>query len=227
MDDLNREAEVIAHLLCSHILRHAERFPTDERVARWAALQAIERQSIGNRARTQREAQACAAGLRRRMIADRLNARHPSMPLASHPASVRGRTSIVRRIAREIRQVPLVETAVAAGQGTDLLDEVSETWVELPEKLPGGDYIALPVTGDSMEPFLHPRDVVLVKLGAEVQRDTVVVARKDDGYVVKYVSRITDREIELASLEASYQTVRIPRSENRVVGTVVARLRRE
>jgi phage repressor protein C with HTH and peptisase S24 domain len=226
MDELQWEADVMADLLGDHILREPEKFPLDERIGRWAAVQAIERQTISDREQTQQEAVECAARIRQVMLAARLGDRLPLEVLLSHPASVRGRTSMVRKFAHEIRRAPLVETAVAAGNGTDLLDEVSETWVELPGEMPKGDYIALPVIGDSMEPFLLARDVVLVKLGPDVARDTVIVARKNDGYVVKYVSSISDREVELASLEASYPTVRVPRLENRIVGTVVARLRR-
>lgn len=227
MDESQWQADVIADLVGDHMLRNPERFPLDERAARWAALQAIERQTARDRADTANEARKCSANIRRRMVAERLGERLPVIALMSHPAAVRGRVSMVRKIAQEVRQAPLVESAVAAGHGADLLDEVSETWVDVPDKMPKGDYIAVPVIGDSMEPFLVAHDVVLVKLGPDVVRDTVIVARKNDGYVVKYVAGITDREIELASLEASYRTVRIPRLENRIVGTVVARLRRE
>jgi SOS-response transcriptional repressor LexA len=227
MDDSQRQADAIADLLGDHILRDPERFPLDERVARWSTLQAAERQSAEDRKSAESEARKCVAMIARRLVSDRLIERLPVCALVSHPATIRGRTSLVRKMAREIRRAPLVETAVAAGHGADLLDEVSETWVELPEKMPKGDYIAVPVIGDSMEPFLHAHDVVLVKLGPDVARDTVIVARKNDGYVVKYVSSISERELELASLESSYRTVRIPRIENRIVGTVVARLRSE
>lgn len=227
MDSPYSEEDVIAGLLGEHILRNPLKFPQEERVARWAAEQAFARQTADERNQTKCEAEACAAGIRSLIIAESLGRRLPVLPLLSHQALVRGRTSMVRKVAHQIRQAPLVETAVAAGDGTDLLDEISETWVEVPMKLPKGDYIALPVIGDSMEPLLRGRDVVLIKLGSEIVRDTVIVARKNDGYVVKYVSNLSDREIELSSLESSYPCVRIPRLEDRVVGTVVARLRRE
>ena len=227
MDSNYAEEDAIARLLGEHMLTDPVKFPLDERVATWAALQAAARQTRDERTATEREAENWARRIRCRMIAEHLQGRLPVSALATHRALVRGRTSMVRKAAQEIRQVPLVETAVAAGEGSDLLDEVSETWVELPSKIPKGDYIAVPVVGDSMEPLLHKRDVVLVKLGSDVARDTVIVARKNDGYVVKYVSKLSDREIELSSLESSYPPSTIPRLENRVVGTVIARLRRE
>jgi phage repressor protein C with HTH and peptisase S24 domain len=226
MDDLNRDADAIADVLGQFMLRHPERHQLDERVATWAAMQAADRQTREERHRTVREAHACAARIRKGLLASRLEDSFPLTELVTRAAPVRGHPSSVRKVAFEVRGAPLIESAVAAGQGSDLLEEVVDTWVELPREIPKGDYIALPVVGDSMEPFLRPRDVVLVKLGSEVARDTVIVAQKNDGYVVKYVSELSDREIELTSLGSSYPVVRIPRVEHRVVGTVVARLRR-
>ena len=226
MDESNRHSDLIIGLLGEHMLRDPERFTQDERVSWWAAIQAAERQTSIERRQVGLEAQNVASRVSRAMLAARLGQALPLGELLTRVADVRGRPSAVTRIAYEARTAPLVETAVAAGQGTDLLEEVVDTWVELPAGTPKGDYVALPVIGDSMEPLLLARDVVLVKLGSDVARDTVVVARKNDGYVVKYVSELTDREIELGSLGASYPTVRIPRVDHRIVGTVIARLRR-
>ena len=227
MDSMYSEEDVLARLLGDYILSQPEKFVADERLARWAAVQAGLRQSIEESAATRREAENCATRIRCRVIAEHLDRRLAVAALRTHPALIRGRTSMVRKAAQEIQQTPLVETAVAAGEGTDLLDEVSETWVELPASLPKGDYVALRVVGDSMEPLLYGRDVVLVKLGASIARDTVIVARKNDGYVVKYVSNLTDHEVELSSLGSNYPSFRIPRLEDRIVGTVIARLRRD
>jgi SOS-response transcriptional repressor LexA len=226
MNELDRDADAMVEILGDFMLRYPELHQLDERVANWAALQAADRQTREEKHRTMREAHACAVRVRKSLLARRLEDSFPVTELVTRPAPVRGHPSSVRRAAGEGRSAPLIESAVAAGQGSDLLEEVVETWVELPRKIPKGDYIALPVIGDSMEPFLLPRDVVLVKLGSEVARDTVIVAQKNDGYVVKYVSDLSDREIELTSLGSAYPAVRIPRVEHRVVGTVVARLRR-
>ena len=226
MDELNRDADAIGDLLGEFMLRNPELHQLDERVSMWAALQAADRQTREEAHRTAREALACASRIRRGLLVRRLESSFPLTELVTRAAPVRGRPSSVRKAAFEVRSAPLIESAVAAGQGSDLLEEVVETWVELPREIPKGNYIALPVIGDSMEPFLLPRDVVLVKLGSEVARDTVIVAQKNDGYVVKYVSGLSDREIELTSLGSSYPAVRIPRVDHRVVGTVVARLRR-
>ena len=116
------------------------------------------------------------------------------------------------------------DQAVAAGTGRELWDEPCDGWVRLPDEIPDGRHVALEVAGDSMEPLLHDGDVVLVRVGAELARDTVVVARHpEDGYVVKRVSKAGSRWVELASLNDAYPPVRIPRREALVVGTVLMR----
>jgi phage repressor protein C with HTH and peptisase S24 domain len=75
-----------------------------------------------------------------------------------------------------------------------------------------------------MLPLFHPGDVVLVKLGPVVARDTVIVARlPDDGYVVKRVGRVTRSKVELLSLNPQFAPVTVAREVGAVVGTVVMR----
>jgi phage repressor protein C with HTH and peptisase S24 domain len=123
------------------------------------------------------------------------------------------------------RLVPWPELGVAAGVGRELWDEPCERWVELPRTLAtGGKYVALTVSGSSMEPALHAGDVVLVSVGGGVRRDSIVVARRpEEGYVVKAVGRLTRRAIELRSLNPEFATFSIPRDEALIVGTVVMR----
>ena len=110
------------------------------------------------------------------------------------------------------------------GAGRALWDEPSESWVEVPEHLSGTRYVAIPVAGESMLPVMHPGDVVLVELGGEVARDTVVVARlADDGYVVKRVAQARADEIELASLNPEFAPIILPRDDRSIVGRVVMR----
>jgi SOS-response transcriptional repressor LexA len=123
------------------------------------------------------------------------------------------------------RLVPWPELGVAAGVGRELWDEPCERWVELPHTLAtGSKYVALTVSGSSMEPALHAGDVVLVSVGGGVHRDSLVVARRpEEGYVVKAVGRLTRRAIELRSLNPEFATFSIPRDEALIVGTVVMR----
>jgi phage repressor protein C with HTH and peptisase S24 domain len=116
----------------------------------------------------------------------------------------------------------VIELSVAAGVGRELWDEPVESWLEVPADTPAGQYLALKVAGESMAPLMHTGDTVLVRIGADVECDTVVVARHpDDGYVCKRVSRVRKRGIELASLEAGRPLITIPRDPALVVGTVL------
>ena len=120
------------------------------------------------------------------------------------------------------RHVPVVELGIAAGVGRELWDEPAEAWVELPNDTPAGEYVALRIVGDSMAPLMHTGDTVLVRRGADVKRDTVIVARHpDDGYVCKRVSRVRRTSIELASLAPGRPPIAIQRDARLVVGTVM------
>ena len=118
--------------------------------------------------------------------------------------------------------VPVIELGIAAGVGRELWDDRVEAWVALPPELPGGEYLALKIVGESMTPLMHTGDTVLVRVGGDVQRNTVVVARHpDDGYVCKRVSRIRGEAIELSSLEPGRPLITIPRDARLILGTVM------
>jgi phage repressor protein C with HTH and peptisase S24 domain len=79
-----------------------------------------------------------------------------------------------------------------------------------------------------MTPVLKARDVILIKLGSQPAIDELVVAHiPEQGYVVKYVSAIEDNRIELSSFNSEYGAAVIPRSNHAILGTVLARFRRE
>jgi len=122
-------------------------------------------------------------------------------------------------------RAPRFDLGIAAGAGRVLWDEPCDSWVSIPPELPRGRYVALTVKGDSMLPLLHSGDVVLVKLGPDAVRDTVVVARRpDDGYVVKRVGRVTPGQLELVSLNPDFPApIIVDRDEGTVTGTVVLR----
>ena len=125
---------------------------------------------------------------------------------------------------RAVREgpVPIVELGIAAGVGRELWDEPVSAWVEMPPNMPVGEYVALRIIGDSMAPLMHTGDTVLVRVGSDVRRDSVIVARHpDDGYVCKRVSRIRRDAIELSSLEPGRPRIVIPREPSSVVGTVI------
>lgn len=120
------------------------------------------------------------------------------------------------------RLAPLVTLGVAAGVGRELWDEPPERWVEVPTDLPGGDYVALRIAGDSMMPLMHSGDTVLVRRGAVVKAGSVIVARHpDDGYVCKEVQRVRRDAIELVSLAPGGPSLQLPHDAACVVGTVL------
>ena len=122
------------------------------------------------------------------------------------------------------RQAPRVDLAVAAGAGRELWEEPCSEWVALPDEVPSGRYLALMARGRSMEPLLHSGDVILVRLGHDLERGTVVVVRHpDDGYVVKRVGAVAGFHVELTSLNPDYPPVRVPRDAALVLGTVILR----
>ncbi len=133
-----------------------------------------------------------------------------------------GTVSSMVAAARAERCAPVLDLGVAAGAGRDLWDEPCTSWLELPADVSPGQHVALTVAGDSMEPLLHAGDTILIKLDPELRRGAVVVARRpDDGYVVKRVSRVGPKVVELASLNAGYPPIRIPRRADLVLGTVL------
>jgi SOS-response transcriptional repressor LexA len=205
----------------------AEPDPADPEQARffdWWARELRARQGTAERADADARAAAFARGVGARLAARRLRiASVAGSPRARVP-SVAGTVLEATAAAARERAAVVVDFAVAAGVGRELWDEPAERWVALPDEMADGRHVALTVAGDSMEPALHAGDVVLVRLGPECARGTVVVARRpDDGYVVKRVGAVTRREVELTSLNPAYPPVRIPRDERLVVGTVVLR----
>lgn len=201
--------------------------PNDPRNApffEWYAREMRERQTPAERARTER----LAASLAKRMVvrwAQRstgvIDVSH-GVPLhqAAESATIGVALDLVPREAR----APYVDLAVAAGVGRELWDEECTEWAEVPPEVQLGRHLALRVAGDSMAPFIHTGDTVLVRLDERLQPGSVIVARlPDDGYVVKRVGKLERYHIELLSLNADYPVIRIPRRERTVLGTVVLR----
>ena len=197
--------------------------PRHHRFLDWLARDLRDRQTSTEQVETGLRAEAFA----RRMVARlRDRERVPLEIVAGRPADraaiAKGGVLQMAAIAAGHRCATLSDLAVAAGTGRELWDEPCERWIELPEGFEEGSYIGLTVAGDSMLPLLHPGDVLLVKLGADVIAGTIVVARHpDDGYVVKRVGATRGVETELTSLNPAFAPLRIPRDPSLIVGTVV------
>lgn len=197
------------------------------RFARWLAREAEatnESDSTGDA-----EPIASAFTLRHsvRMKAALLERSIPLIDSVMKPAKIRGRPRQVMPIAAADRCAVVMSVPVAAGAGIELWDEPCDMWLELPDGTPNGEYMAIPVRGQSMTPLLEESDVILVKVGPEFSPGDVIVARGPrDGYVVKHVDAIYGNSVTLSSLNPEYPGIELDASEHAVVGTVIARLRK-
>lgn len=210
----DRRDEVVADGLVRLAALHLEADPgcapaLDERLLQWQAAETRRRSETDDRDGAHHDR---VTTLARRIEAAAWSARLPvACRKGRPPLGSKGTT-------------PNIDLGVAAGTGRDLWDEPCDSWIDVPEEMPSGRYLGLSVSGDSMEPLMHTGDTILVRVGTEVQPNTVIVARHpDDGYVVKRVDRLTSTAIHLASLNAGYPPVSIPRDPSLIVGTVVMR----
>ena len=184
----------------------------DERFLDWLAASC----RAGDRAsRRLPDRQALAKG---EALLARAQARRLGVATAHGRPSVRSEA----RAADASRLAPLIELGVAAGVGRELWDEPVESWVVLPDAVGEGEFVALMVKGTSMTPLMHDGDTILVRRGAELKPESVIVARHpDDGYVCKRVERVGRKQVELASLEPGRPPIVIPRDSSLVLGTVL------
>jgi phage repressor protein C with HTH and peptisase S24 domain len=152
----------------------------------------------------------------------------PRRPLRERSAPVAATIEQSLFVAGANRCATLLDLAVAAGQGREIWDEPCERWLELPDDISPGRYVALRVAGDSMTPVLCSREVILIQLDATPRVDDLVVARlPDQSHVVKRIASIKDGSIELASFNPDYHPIFVAREPSPVVGTVIARFTRE
>ena len=152
----------------------------------------------------------------------------PRRQLRERAASVRATLAHSVPAASRERCATILDLAVAAGAGRELWDEPCDRWLELPDDVPSGRYVALRVAGDSMAPVLGQREVILIQLDATPRVDDLIVARlPDQSHVVKRVASMKGGTMELASFNPEYQSIFVARDPSPVVGTVIARFTRE
>ncbi|HET9010570.1 MAG TPA: S24 family peptidase [Gemmatimonadaceae bacterium] len=193
----------------------------------WIAQDLRAGASAADRLRDEHDADEFARRAIARRTIRRAEDRLPKLRLRDRPAPMTATVSQAMPLALEHRCAVLLELAAAAGAGRELWDEPCDTWVELPADAHAERYVALRVDGDSMEPVLAPRDVILVQLDATPVVDDLVVARRpDEGFVVKRVASLTSQQIELASFNEAYAPVMVRRDPSAVLGTVIARFSR-
>lgn len=154
--------------------------------------------------------------------------RLPRRQLRERSATVNATLAHAIPAASRERCATILDLAVAAGSGRELWDEPCDRWLELPDDVPSGRYVALRVSGDSMAPVLGPREVILIQLDVTPRVDDLVVARlPDQSHVVKRVAAMKGATMELASFNPEYESIFVAREPSPVVGTVIARFTRE
>src|SRR4051812_6075216 len=200
----------------------------DEEFLSWLARDL--RAGLNTEERTQDDLDAADFARRAlaRLAVRRADKTLPRRPLRERSAPVAATIEQSLSLAGANRCATLLDLAVAAGQGREIWDEPCERWLELPDDIAAGRYVALRVAGDSMTPVLCPREVILIQLDSTPRVDDLVVARlPDQSHVVKRVASIKDGSIELASFNPDYQPIFVAREPSPVVGTVIARFTRE
>ena len=192
----------------------------DPRFIAWLQERGVLDKELLNPAQIKALSRRIVAGLDARRLGVLTSARMPDARHLEHP----GRVSAIIEEASARHESALIDLDVAAGSGRALWDVECELCIPLPAELPPGRHLALKVSGASMEPLVHTGDVIVVRLGIDVERNTVVVARgQDDGYVVKRVGKVSRRSLELLSLNPAFPPIHVPRVANVVLGTVVLR----
>jgi hypothetical protein len=200
----------------------------DEEFLLWLANDLRAGLSANERARDEADADVFARHVLARMSVRRAEKSLPLRRLRERTASVCATVSQSFALAREAHCATILDLAVAAGQGREIWDEPCDRWLELPDDVPSGRYVALRVAGDSMAPVLGPRDVILIQLDTTPRIDDLIVARlPDQSHVVKRVASIKEGGIELASFNPGYDPIFVPRNPSPIVGTVIARFTHE
>jgi phage repressor protein C with HTH and peptisase S24 domain len=200
----------------------------DERFLFWLANDLRAGLDRDQRSRDERDAAEFARRALTRLKIRLAEKRLPRRQLRERAASISATLAHAVPAASRERCATILDLAVAAGSGRELWDEPCDRWLELPEDVPSGRYVALRVAGDSMAPVLGPREVILIELDSTPRVDDLVVARlPDQSHVVKRVASMKGSTMELASFNPEYESIFVARDPSPVVGTVIARFTRE
>jgi phage repressor protein C with HTH and peptisase S24 domain len=231
MDTLEQR---VADGLMRHVARRIEQTDNnldyqDERFLSWLASDLRMEQTSAEVRRDYELADEFARCISARVAGRNVEKTLRRFPLRARAAPVTATVAQSLPFAARNRCATLLDLAVAAGAGRELWDEPCDRWLELPEDVPAGRYVALKVAGDSMVPVLDQRDVILIQLDTTPRVDDLIVARlPDQSHVVKRVASISNGKLELASFNPSYAPVFVSRDDpSSVVGTVIARFTHE
>jgi hypothetical protein len=214
MEVVGREMEAEDHALVHQ----------DENFLLWLAKDLRSGLSGDERSKDERAAAEFATRALNRIAVRRAEKELPLRQLRERPAAVIATVAQALSAASSDHCATLLDLAVAAGEGREIWDEPCDSWLELPDDISSGRYVALRIAGDSMTPVLRPREVILLDLDSVPRIDDLIVARlPDHSHVVKRVASIKEGQIELASFNPEYESIFVPHSPSPVVGTVIAR----
>ena len=200
----------------------------DERFLFWLANDLRTGLDHEQRSQDERDAAEFARRALTRLKIRLVERKLPRRRLRERSASIDATLAHAVPAAMRERCATILDLAVAAGGGRELWDEPCDSWLELPDDVPSGRYVALRVAGDSMAPILGPREVILIELDAKPRVDDLVVARlPDQSHVVKRVASMKGSTMELASFNPEYESIFVAREPSPVVGTVIARFTHE
>lgn len=102
---------------------------------------------------------------------------------------------------------------VAAGVPIEMVDEIIDWEERRPDQLPKGKYFGLVIRGDSMEPRIHDKDVIIVRQQDDVESgDFAVVAIDGEDATCKRVMKYADG-IMLMPLNPNYDPMQFTNEE--------------
>lgn len=128
--------------------------------------------------------------------------------------------------------IPRYNVEASAGGGSVVAEEriidrmaFREDWVRVTLGLSPKDLVLISATGDSMEPTLHPGDLLLLDRSIERIKDNAIYAIQVNGtLLIKRVQRRTDGSVIIKSDNAAYETEVLTDSKAedlRIVGRLV------
>jgi phage repressor protein C with HTH and peptisase S24 domain len=125
--------------------------------------------------------------------------------------------------------VPLYDVYASAGHGS-LIDQepvidrlaFKKDWLKGEMGLSPENCCLIHVTGDSMEPTLHKKDVVMLDRSHTIYiEDGVYCLRIDGGLLVKRLQRINAQQLEVISDNPVYRAYPLDTADVQIIGRVV------
>ena len=150
---------------------------------------------------------------------------YPAFPKPSHPENKEGSNQLSERYVF----VPLYDVQASAGSGAmvhseQIVDYLAflRDWLVNQLGLDAKKVMLIKVIGDSMEPTI--KDKALLLVNREVDRpssDAVYVIRQDGDLIVKRIQNLMDGRIEIRSDNSGYKPLIVPADTVKIMGKVV------